>query len=336
MRDIQQPGRSVVMSTRGMVATSQPVATQVGLEILSKGGNAMDAVVAAAATLCVTEPQSTGIGGDCFLLYHEARSGKLYGLNGSGRAAAKATRAEFDRRGYSEIPERGILSVSVPGAIDAWQTAIERFGSMRFGEVLEPAIHFADEGYAVSPIVAKVWRQSEELLTACADTRATLLIDGRAPVAGTRHRQPNLAASLRQIARYGRDAFYKGDITKRIIQFVQANDGLLDRTDFESHTSEWVDPIYTYYRGLQVYELPPNGQGITVLMILNILENTQLSEVKHLSAEHIHTLTQAYRLAVAERDRFVADPAFSDIPINALLSKEFARKQWQRIDPVHA
>jgi len=319
-----------------MVATSQPVATQVGLEILSKGGNAMDAVVAAAATLCVTEPQSTGIGGDCFLLYHEARSGKLYGLNGSGRAAAKATRAEFDRRGYSEIPERGILSVSVPGAIDAWQTAIERFGSMRFGEVLEPAIHFADEGYAVSPIVAKVWRQSEELLTACADTCATLLIDGRAPVAGTRHRQPNLAASLRQIARYGRDAFYKGDITKRIIQFVQANDGLLDRTDFESHTSEWVDPIYTYYRGLQVYELPPNGQGITVLMILNILENTQLSEVEHLSAEHIHTLTQAYRLAVVERDRFVADPAFSDIPINALLSKEFARKQWQRIDPVHA
>ncbi|MEE8624568.1 MAG: gamma-glutamyltransferase, partial [Acidiferrobacterales bacterium] len=142
--------------------------------------------------------------------------------------------------------------------------------------------------------------------------------------------------SLRQIARYGRDAFYKGDIAERIIRFVQANDGLLDLADFESHTSEWVDPIYTYYRGLQVYELPPNGQGITVLMILNILENTELSEVKHLSAEHIHTLTEAYRLAVAERDRFVADPAFSDIPINALLSKEFARKQWQRIDPSHA
>lgn len=319
-----------------MVATSQPMATQVGVEILSKSGNAMDAAVAAAATLCVTEPQSTGIGGDCFLLYHEAKSGKLYGLNGSGRAAAKATWAEFNRRGYSEIPERGILSVSVPGAIDAWQSAIERFGTMQFSEVLEPAIHFADEGYAVSPVVAKVWRQSEELLTACADTRAALLTDGRAPVAGTRHRQPNLAASLRQIARYGRDALYKGDIAERIIQFVQARDGLLDFTDFESHTSEWIDPIYTYYRGLQVYELPPNGQGITVLMILDILENTQLSEVKHLSAEHIHTLTEAYRLAVAERDQFVADPAFIDIPINALLSKEFARKQWLRIDPTQA
>ncbi|MFQ5546367.1 MAG: gamma-glutamyltransferase, partial [Acidiferrobacterales bacterium] len=264
MRNIQQPGRSVVMGTRGMVATSQPMATQVGVEILRKGGNAMDAAVAAAATLCVTEPQSTGIGGDCFLLYHEARSGKLYGLNGSGRAAVKATRTEFHRRGYSEIPERGILSVSVPGAVDAWQTAIERFGTMRFGDVLEPAIDFADEGYAVSPVVAKVWRQSEELLTACADTHATLLTDGRAPIAGTRYRQPNLAGSLRQIAKYGRDAFYRGDIAERIIQFVQANDGLLDRTDFESHTSEWVDAIYTDYRGLQVYELPPNGQGVTV------------------------------------------------------------------------
>lgn len=319
-----------------MVATSQPMATHVGLDILSKGGNAMDAAVAAAATLCVTEPQSTGIGGDCFLLYHEAKSGKLYGLNGSGRAAAKATYAEFHRRGYSAIPERGILSLSVPGAIDAWQAAIERFGTLPFGELLEPAARFADEGYAVSPVVAKVWRQSEELLAACADTRATLLIDGHAPVAGTRHRQPNLAASLRQIATYGRDAFYNGDIAERVVKFVKANDGLLDLSDFESHTSEWVDPIYTYYGDFQVYELPPNGQGITVLIMLNILENAQMSGLEHLSADHIHTLTEAYRLAVAQRDRFVADPAFSDIPVNALLSKEFARKQWLRIDPTHA
>ncbi|MFQ5994822.1 MAG: gamma-glutamyltransferase [Acidiferrobacterales bacterium] len=333
MRDIQYPGRSVVMSTRGMVATSQPMATQAGLNVLQKGGNAMDAAIAASATLCVTEPQSTGIGGDCFLLYYEARSQKLHGLNGSGRAPSNATLDELRRRGHETMPEHGILSVTVPGAIDAWQIALERFGTMPLPELLQPAIHYAEEGYAVSPVVAKVWKDNEDLLSGCDTTRRTLLVDDKAPVAGTRYRQPNLAHSLRQVAQGGREAFYTGEIAESIVRFSHANGGLLELEDFASHRGEWVEPIYTDYRGLRVYELPPNGQGIAVLMMLNILQNTRLGDVPHLSAEHIHLVTEAFKLAIAERDRFVSDPDFSDIPIAALLSEEFGIQQWTRISP---
>jgi gamma-glutamyltranspeptidase/glutathione hydrolase len=336
MRDIQYPGRSVVMSTTGMIATSQPMATQVGLHILRSGGNAMDAAVAASATLCVTEPQSTGIGGDCFILYHDAGSGRLYGLNGSGRAPRRATREELLRRAHTRMPEQGILSVTVPGAIDAWSVALARFGTMRLHDLLQPAIAFAENGYAVSPVVAKVWKQHQALLAACGDTARTLLVNGRAPVAGTRHRQPNLARSLRAIAQQGRDVFYRGEIARQLVDFSRAHGGLLELEDLEAHRSTWVEPIYTDYRGLRVYELPPNGQGITALMVLNILEGVELGAMQHLSAEHIHLLTEAVKLAAAERDRFVADPDFSDIPVSALLSKEFARRQYARIDPTQA
>ena len=336
MRDIQYPGRSVVMSTRAMVATSQPMATFVGLDVLRRGGNAMDAAVAAGATLCVTEPQSTGIGGDCFLLYHDAKSGRLYGLNGSGRAPAKATREELRQRGHTAMPERGILSVTVPGAIDAWQGALERFGTMGLEELLQPAIAFAEDGYAVSPVVAKVWKQSEALLSECEDTRRALLVNGSSPAAGTRHRQPNLARSLRQIARQGRDAFYRGEIAERIVRYSRANGGLLELDDFADHVSNWVEPIETDYRGVRVCEIPPNGQGITVLMALNILENADFGKLDRLSVGHIHLVTEAFRLARAERDRFVSDPEFSDMPVAAMLAKEFARKQWDRIDATRA
>lgn len=332
MRDMQYPGRSVVMSTRAMVATSQPMATHVGLDILRRGGNAMDAAVAAAATLCVTEPQSTGIGGDCFLLYHEGKSGKLYGLNGSGRAPGRATLEEMRRRGHTTMPEHGILAVTVPGAVDAWQRALERFGTMGLDKLLQPAISFAEDGYAVSPVVAKVWKQHEQLLSGCEATRRTLLVDGQAPTAGTHQRQPNLARSLRQIAHNGHDAFYKGEIAEKIVRFSHANNGLLELEDFAAHTSDWVEPICTDYRSLRVYEIPPNSQGITALMVLNILENTPLGDLSHLSAEHIHIVTEAFRLARAERDRFVSDPDFSEIPVAAMLSKDFAKKQWSRID----
>ncbi|MFQ6022229.1 MAG: gamma-glutamyltransferase [Acidiferrobacterales bacterium] len=321
------------MSTRGMVATSQPIATQTGLNVLQAGGNAMDAAVAASATLCVTEPQSTGIGGDCFLLYHEARSGKLYGLNGSGRAPARATLEELRRRGHKTMPEYGILAVTVPGAIDAWQTALQRFGTVTLKEALQPAIAYAEDGYAVSPVVAKVWKQYEPLLSTCEDTRRTLLVNGRAPLAGTLHHQPNLAKSLRKIAAGGRDAFYRGEIAEAIVRFNTANDGLLELEDFASHRSDWVEPICTGYRGLCVYEIPPNSQGIAVLMMLNMFENTRLGEMQHLGADHIHAVTEAFKLAIAERDRFVSDPDFSEIPMAAMLSEEFAKKQWSRIDP---
>ena len=324
------------MSTGGMVATSQPMATQVGLRVLQNGGNALDAAIAAGATLCVTEPQSSGIGGDCFVLYHEAKSGKLHALNGSGRAPKRATLQEYRRRGYADMPEYGIHSVTVPGAIDAWHTALERFGTLSLEDALQAAIRYAEDGYAVSPVVAKVWKQNEEFLAQCPDTHRSLLVEGRAPPAGMRHRQPDLARSLRAIARGGRDAFYKGDIAERIVAYSRANDGLLELEDFSAHRSQWVEAIHTDYRGLRIHEIPPNSQGITALMMLNMLENTDLGAMKHLSAEHIFTVAEAFRLAVAERDRFVADPDFSDIPVAAMLSKEFAQKQYARIDRARA
>lgn len=336
MRDIQYPGRSAVMSTEAMISTSQPMATQVGLEILRRGGNAMDAAIAASATLCVTEPQSTGIGGDCFILYHEAKTGKLHGYNGSGRAPARATLEEFRARGHETMPERGILSISVPGAIEGWQTALEKFGSMSFAEVLQPAINFAENGCAVSPVVAKFWKRNEEMLASSEAARNTLLVDGESPMAGTLHRQPKLANSLKLIAREGKSAFYEGDIAREIARYSKEQDGLIDLEDLAGHKGEWVEPIYTDYRGLRLFEIPPNGQGITALMTLNILENTNLGATEHLSPEYLHTFVEGYKLACAERDKYVADMDFSKVPIEALLSKSFAAEQYGRIDPAQA
>ncbi|HSD97471.1 MAG TPA: gamma-glutamyltransferase [Sulfuricaulis sp.] len=333
MRDNQFPGRSVVMSTRGMIAASQPMATQAGLAVLQAGGNAMDAAIAASAVLCVTEPQSTGIGGDCFLLYHEAKTGKLHGLNGSGRAPARATLEEFERRGLMQVPEFGILSVIVPGAVDAWQTALERFGTRSLEELLQPAIAFAADGYAVTPVVAKAWQNNAPVLVPHAESRRDFLVDGHAPAAGTVHRQPRLAQSLRRIARGGRDAFYRGAIAEEIVRFSRAHDGLLELEDFAAYRSEWVEPIFTDYRGARVYEIPPNGQGITALMTLNILEQANLRDMAHLSADHLHLVIEAFKLAVAERDEYVADPAFNQLPVKEMLSKEFAARQYARIDP---
>ena len=336
MRDNQYPGRSVVMSTRGMIATSQPMATQAGLAVLKAGGNAMDAAIAASAVLCVTEPQSTGIGGDCFLLYHEARTGKLHGLNGSGRAPARATLEEFERRKLMQVPEFGILSVIVPGAVDAWQMALERFGTRRLEELLQPAIKYAEDGYAVTPVVAKSWKNLEPLLAQFPESRRDYLLDGHAPVTGTVHRHPRLAKSLREIAKNGRDAFYRGPIAEEIVRFSRAHDGLLELEDFSDYRSEWVEPIFTDYRGVRVHEIPPNGQGITALMTLNILEQAKLGEMTFLSADHLHLVIEAFKLAVAERDEYVADPACNKLPVEEMLSKEFAAKQYARIDPRQA
>jgi len=319
-----------------MIATSQPMATQTGLAVLQAGGNAMDAAIAASAVLCVTEPQATGIGGDCFLLYHEAKTGKLHGLNGSGRAPARATLEEFERRGLMQVPEQGILSVIVPGAVDAWQTALERFGTRNFEALLQPAITYAEDGYAVTPVVSKAWHNNTAALTPHAESRRDFLVDGHAPAAGTVHRQPLLAESLRRIARGGRDAFYRGPIAEEIVRFSRAHDGLLEVADFADYRSEWVDPICTDYRGVRVYEMPPNGQGITALMTLNILEQANLRDLPQLSADHLHIVIEAFKLAVAERDEYVADPAFNELPVDEMLSKEFAAKQYARIDPQRA
>jgi len=324
------------MSTRGMVAASQPMATQAGLAVLQAGGNAMDAAIAASAVLCVVEPQSTGIGGDCFLLYHEARSGTLHGLNGSGRAPARATLEEFERRGLMQVPEQGILSMIVPGAVHAWQTALARFGTRSLEELLQPAIQYAEDGYAVTPVVSKAWQNNAAVLAPHAESRRDFLVDGRAPMAGTVHRQPRLAESLRRIGRGGRKAFYQGAIAGEIVRFSRAHDGLLELEDFAAYRPEWVEPICTDYRGVRVYEIPPNGQGITALMTLNILAHADLRGMSRLSAEHLHLVIEAFKLAVAERDENVADPEFSKLPVEEMLSKEFAARQYARIDPRHA
>ncbi|MBI4083525.1 MAG: gamma-glutamyltransferase [Candidatus Lambdaproteobacteria bacterium] len=341
MRDFQFPGRSVVMGTRGMIASSQPMAAQVGLDVLQHGGNALDAAVAAMATHCVVEPGSTGLGGDCFILYHEAKTGRLHGLNGSGRAPARATVEEYRRRGHrtghdSKAPERGALSVTVPGAVDAWETALTQYGTKGLDDLLQPAIRFAEEGYAVSPVIARGWAGAAELLAAHPDSRRALTLDGKAPAAGTIHRQPELGRSLRRIAREGKAAFYQGAIAQEIARFMEQEQGLITLDDLAAHRSEWVAPVETTYRGIRLCELPPNAQGIVALMTLNILERSGIERMARLGADHVHTFAEAFKLALAERDRWVADAAFHPAPLETLLDKGYAERQRARIDPTRA
>ncbi|UCC55536.1 MAG: gamma-glutamyltransferase [Gammaproteobacteria bacterium] len=336
MRDIQYPGRSVVMASGAMVATSQPMATAAALRILRRGGNAMDAAVAASATLCVTEPLSTGIGGDCFLLYHEAGTGELHALNGSGRAPGRATPDFLRAHDLTMVPERGILSVTVPGAVDAWQTAVERFGTCDFGALLQPAIEYAENGFAVTPVVAGNWKNHAELFRGSSDSAQTFLVDDRAPVAGSLHHFPDLARSLRLIAEQGKDALYRGALAEEIIRFSHEHNGLLELDDLAGHRSEWVEPVSSSYRDLTIFEVPPNSQGITTLMTLNILEQAGLRDLQHLSPEHIHLVIEAFKLARAEGARYIADPVFSEVPVQALLSEQFAQQQYARIDAATA
>ena len=336
MRNHQLPGRSAVMSTEAMAATSQPMATTAALEVLRAGGNAMDAAIAASAVLSVVETYSSGIGGDCFILYHEAASGKLHALNGSGRAPAAATADAIRARGHGEMPIRDILAVTVPGAIDAWVTATEKFGRFEFARLLEPAIRYAEDGYAVTPVIARNWKKHEALLAETAEASAAYLVNGKAPVAGMKHRQPDLARSLRLIAERGRDGFYQGEIAEEIVRYSDSVGGLFSLADLADHRSEWVEPISSSYRGHEVFEIPPNGQGITTLMALNILEQTDVSKLEHLGPDHVHLLSEAFTLAMAERDRFVCDSAFNTIPVEHLLSDDFAREQYARIDMAKA
>jgi len=331
VRNNQLPGRSVVMSSGVMAATSQPMATQVALQIMRDGGNALDAAIAASATLSVVESHSSGIGGDCFILYHEASTGKLHALNGSGRSPAAATIEAMRERGHQSMPEIGILSVTIPGAIDAWHTANQSLGKLDFSALLQPAINYAENGYVVSPVIAHNWKEFESILAQTPEASAAYLVDGKAPAAGTIHRQPDLARSLRLIAEQGRDVFYRGEISEEIVRFSQSHDGLMSLEDFAGHSSEWVDPISTDYRGYRVCEIPPNGQGITTLMALNILAQTNVADYEHLGVEHVHLLSEAFTLAMAERDRFISDSVFNQLPIDEMLSDEIARQQFARI-----
>lgn len=332
---LERPGfasqRSVVMAREGMVATSQPLATEAGVSILKQGGNALDAALATALTLGVVEPMSTGIGGDAFLLYWCAADSKLYGVNGSGRCPQQLTLEVLRQRGIQDIPTRGLASVTVPGAVDAFATVQKRHGKLTFAEVLEPAIHYASDGFPVSEIIATQWQTAAPLLSQYPASAQTYLPDGKAPQAGDVHRQPHLAHTLKLLAAEGRDAFYQGEIARRIVQFSQEQGGFFTLEDFATHTTEWVEPLSTDYRGHTVLELPPNGQGITALLALNILEGFDLATMEYGSAAYYHVLIEATKQAFADRNRYVADPAYAPVPIQGLLSKAYAAQRRQEI-----
>jgi gamma-glutamyltranspeptidase/glutathione hydrolase len=326
-------GRSVVIARHGMVATSHPLAAQAGLDVLKAGGNAADAAVAAAAMIAVVEPMSCGIGGDMFAIYWDAKTSKLYGLNASGRSPYKLNRQVFAEKGLDQIPTEGPLSWSVPGCVSGWESLRSRFGKRPLAELLQPAIQAAEDGCPVPEVIAGYWRGGESSLKDWPDSAAAFLIGGeRAPRLGEVMKLPRMAASLKLIASGGRDAFYKGDIARRIVAFSEKNGGYFTLADFADHQDEWLDPVSTNYRGYDVWELPPNGQGIAALEMLNVLEQWDLRSLGHNSAEHIHLFIEAKKLAFADRARFYADPAFGELPTRELISKSYGKKQAARID----
>ena len=329
--------RSPAMGLRGVVATSQPLAANAGLDILKKGGNAIDAAVATAAVLTLVEPNSTSLGGDAFIMIYIAAEKKLVGINASGRAPYSMTldalNVKLDKHGMDRI--RGIYSVSVPGAVDGWFEVLEEYGTMTMAEVLEPAIYYAEHGFPVSPIIAGAWlglERNEE-----PSTRSALLLDGkRAPRAGEVFRNPDLAHSFRLLAEHGRDAFYKGPIAEAIVAYSDQHDGFLTMKDFEDHTSTWVEPIFADYGDYRLYELPPNGQGIAALEMIKILGNVDLGAMGHNSAEYLHHIIEAKKLAYADIQKWNGDPEFNHLPIREIISTEYGRRQFERIDPKRA
>ena len=328
--------RSVVRAQHGMVASSQPLASQVGLDVLKRGGNAVDAAIAMAAVLNVTEPMMTGIGGDMFAIVYWAKTKELKGLNASGRAPRALDLDYFSRNNIKTMPQTGMASITVPGAFDGWVTLRDKYGSMKLTELLAPAIDYAEYGFPVMEKAAEDWDAEVRKLSRTPAASANYLVDGRAPRPGEIFRQPNLARTLRTLAEGGRDAFYKGPIGKAIVDYMKANGGFISMEDLAATKADWVDPISTTYRGYQVYELPPNGQGITVLMALNILEGFDLAALRSQPGQYYHTLIEATKLAFADRNRYIADPSFSKVPVSELLSKEYAAKRRALIDPNRA
>ena len=317
--------RSMALARSGMVCTSQTIASTAGVEVLRRGGNAIDAAVCAAAVLGVVEPFSTGIGGDCFMLIWSAAEKRLFGLNGSGRAPAGLSLDRLHERGLTDMPIHGMLPVTIPGAVDAWCEALRRFGSTSLGDVLAPAIAYARDGFPVTEIIAHQWN----LLTRFGvlqhpDALRTFTVDGRAPHLGEWFRIPSLARSMERISAGGADAFYRGEIAEQIVAFSQANGGVHRREDFAEHGSTWVEPISTDYRGYTLYEIPPNGQGLTALIALNVLENFDMRSYALGSPESLHLRIEAVKLAFADRNRYIADPERAAVPMVELLSKDYA------------
>ncbi len=333
-RDGFRSQRSMALGRRGMVCTSQPLASAAGLDCLRRGGNAMDAAITAAAVLGVAEPFSTGIGGDCFLLFWNESERRLHGLNGSGAAPAAASVEALRSRGFDEVPLHGLLSVTVPGAVDAWHQALERFGTMSLGQALAPAIGYAEDGFAVTEIIAYQWEMiCRAGVLQNTEAQRVFSVDGEAPRLGSVVRLPELAQSMRCLAEGGRDVFYLGELAERISAFSQSNGGLLAGEDLAAHRSEWVEPISTDYRGYRLYEIPPNGQGLAALIALNILENFDLGAHQVDAAEIWHLRVESMKLALADRDRYIADPRHAGVPTAELLSKDYAQGRAALIQP---
>jgi gamma-glutamyltranspeptidase/glutathione hydrolase len=336
MRDFQLPGRSPVYATRAMAATSHPRATLVAVDVLRAGGNAMDAAVAAAAYLGVVEPQSTGIGGDCFALYAPGGGDRVIAFNGSGRAPRAAEPGWYAEQGIETVDPDGPHAVTVPGAVDAWARLLADHGSKGLDELLQPAIAAAEEGFPVQPRIATDWANNIERLSRDPAATRILLPDGRPPAVGDIHRNPELAETLRTIAAEGRDGFYTGRVAEDMVAYLKGVGGLHELDDFARAEGEYVDPIKTDYRGYEIYECPPNGQGIVVLMMLNMIQGFPLAELDPLGPERFHLAIEAGRLAYRDRDLAIADPAQAEVPVETLLSADYAAEQRAAIDPERA
>ena len=328
--------RSEIIAQHGMAATSQPLVTQIALDILKKGGSAIDAAIAADAALGLMEPVGSGIGGDLFAIVWDAKTQKLYGLNASGRSPYGLTRQHFIDKGLKQVPDFGPLPVSVPGCVDGWFELHRRFGKLPITDVLAPAIGYAREGFPVSELIAHYWGRGGRFLKRYPGFSETFLRDGRAPKKGEIFRNPALARTLERIAAGGRDVFYKGELAAVMDSFCRRVGCFLRQRDFEEHTSTWVEPVSTNYRGYDVWELPPNGQGIAALQMLNILEGFDVRSMGHNSATFLHHMIEAKKLAYEDRARFYADMDFADVPVGRLISKAYAAERRKLIDPRRA
>ncbi len=324
--------RSEVIAPHGMAATSQPLATQIALDILKAGGHAVDAAIAANAALGLMEPTGNGIGGDLFAIVWDADNKELVGLNASGRAPALMTLDYFRKQGIDMIPKYGPLPVSVPGAVDGWFALHERFGRLSMREVLQPTIDYARQGFPVSEIIAAALQRGAAVLGEYPGFADTYMPNGRPPAKGEKFKNPRLADTLTAIAEGGRDVFYEGDIARRIDAYMTEHGGLLRYEDMAAHESEWVTPVATNYRGWDVYELPPNGQGIAALQLLNILEGFDIRSMGFGSAEYVHTFVEAKKIVYEDRARYYADMDFVDVPVATLISKEYAAERRGLID----
>jgi gamma-glutamyltranspeptidase/glutathione hydrolase len=328
--------RSEVLAPSAMAATSQPLATEAALAVMRRGGSAVDGAIAANAVLGLTEPTGAGIGGDLFAIVWDPKERKLYGLNASGRSPRSLTLEYFQSHGMTHIPPRGPLPVTVPGAVDGWFELHDRFGRMPMTEVLAPAIGYASKGFPVTEVIASGWQLNARVLENFPGFRETFMPGGHAPVKGEMFANPRLARTYESIAKGGRDAFYKGDIARTIDAYMKANGGFLSYEDLAAHRSQWVEPVSVNYRGYDVWELPPNGQGIAALQMLNILEGFDLGKMGFGSADYLHLLAETKKLVFEDRARFYADPDFVSIPLERLLSKGYAGERRALIDMSHA